>query len=264
MSAQSFWFIGCGNMGGAMLRGWIDSGMDPAQFLVIDPGRPTVPDGVAQVDALPPSDQPETLLLAVKPQMLGAVAPALGGHLGPETTLLSILAGVEHATLTALFPQAGRIVRVMPNMPAAIRKGVLALNGTKSRDVTDLMARIGHAEWIADEAHFDAVTALSGSGPAFLYRFVTALAEGGAALGLPAEQAARLAIATVEGAAITVGASAESPAMLADKVAAPGGSTRDGLNVLDDGNALNRLIAETLAASTRRNAELAALARGSD
>jgi pyrroline-5-carboxylate reductase len=261
VSSHPFWLIGCGNMGGAMLRGWIDSGLDPAHFLVVDPRRPDLPNGVAWAEAAP-DREPETLLLAVKPQMLASVAPDLSRHVGQNTTLLSILAGVEMATLKAAFPNAERLVRVMPNTPAAIRKGVLALYGQQTDDVASLMARLGHVEWIADEALFDAVTALSGSGPAFLYRFIDALAQGGVALGLPVDQAFRLATATVEGAALLASASNEPPASLADRVASPGGSTREGLNILDADDVLARLVAETLAAATRRNAELAAAARG--
>jgi len=123
------------------------------------------------------------------------------------------------------------------------------------------MAPLGLVEWIADEALFDVVTALAGSGPGFLYRYIDALAEAGAALGLPADQAARLAVATVEGSAMLAAAAAASPAELADRVASPGGSTRKGLDVLDRDEALKRLLRETLDASTRRNAEMAAAAR---
>ncbi len=150
----------------------------------------------------------------------------------------------------------------MPNTPAAIGKGVLALHGQHDAAISGLMARLGLAEWIADEALFDVVTALSGSGPAFLYRFIDALAAGGTALGLPADQALRLATATVEGGALLAATANEPPGRLADRVASPGGSTREGLNILDSNAALAQLIAETLAAATRRNAELATAARG--
>lgn len=260
MSAGGFWIVGCGNMGGAMLRGWIASGMDPAGFTVIDPGMPPVPQGVV-VSADVPDASPETLMLAVKPQMLSDVAPGLAKAVDPETRLLSILAGVEAATLRTRFPQARKIVRVMPNTPAAIRKGVLALHGEREDEVTSLMARLGTVEWIADEAMFDAVTALSGSGPAFLYRFIDALAAGGVEQGLPADQALRLAVATVEGAALLAASADEDPGTLADRVASPGGSTREGLNVLDAHGKLAALVSATLAAATRRNAELAHAAR---
>jgi pyrroline-5-carboxylate reductase len=123
------------------------------------------------------------------------------------------------------------------------------------------MQPLGLVEWIADEKQFDLVTALAGSGPGFVYRFIDALAEGAAALGLPADQARRLALATVEGSALLAARSDESPAALADKVASPGGSTRKGLDVLDERRALASLLRETLAASARRNAEMAADAR---
>ncbi len=255
------WLIGAGNMGGAMLRGWIASGLPPEGFTVVDPGGPALPDGVTFSREVP-AGEPRTVLLAIKPQMLAQVAPRLAKSIGNGTTLLSILAGVETETLRARFPDAGSIVRVMPNTPAAIRKGVLALYGAEDAAVTALMARLGHVEWIADEALFDAVTALSGSGPAFLYRFIDALAAGGAKLGLPADLALRLAVATVEGSALLAAGSGEAPGALADRVASPGGSTREGLNVLDASGALDMLVAQTLAAATRRNVELAQAARG--
>jgi pyrroline-5-carboxylate reductase len=199
----------------------------------------------------------------VKPQMLDAVAPAIARTHAP--LLLSILAGVEEAALAARI-EAGAIVRAMPNLPVAIGKGVTALF-TGSADpgaratAAALAAPLGHVEWIGDEAMFDAVTALSGCGPGFVFRFVDALAQAGAALGLPADQAARLALATVEGAAAMAAGADASPAVLADRVASPGGSTREGLNVLDREDALNALLAETLSAARDRNAELAAAAR---
>ena len=260
------WLVGCGNMGGAMLRGWIAAGLDPAQVTVIDPAEPALPAGVTWLPSPPPDGaRPATLLLAVKPQLLDRVAPAIAPVLGEETLLLSILAGVEVASLRARFAAPHAIVRVMPNTPAAIGKGVLALYGdvdaATERRVTRLMAALGLAEWIAREDQFDAVTAVSGCGPAFLFRFVDALARAGAELGLPADQAARLALATVEGAAGLAVAADESPAVLADRVASPGGSTRAGLNVLDEGDALATLLRRTLEAAARRNAEMAAAAR---
>jgi pyrroline-5-carboxylate reductase len=124
------------------------------------------------------------------------------------------------------------------------------------------MAPLGLVEWISDEGLFDAVTALSGSGPAFLFRFIDALAEAGATLGLPADQAARLAMATVEGSAALAAGAEESPAILADRVASPGGTTRAGLDILDADQALKALVRDTLDAAARRGAEMAAAARG--
>ena len=154
----------------------------------------------------------------------------------------------------------------MPNLPVAIGKGVVALHAaaidTATRDELDRwMAPLGLVEWIADEAQFDDVTALAGCGPGFVFRFADALAQAGAALGLPADQAARLALATLRGSAIMAADADVAPAVLADRVASPGGSTRQGLNVLDRDEALVRLLTETLAASAARNRDMAAAAR---
>lgn len=263
------WLAGCGNMGGAMLRRWLEAGLDPARVLVIRPSGAPVADGVAVCTAPPPGvDPPALLMLAAKPQMLDAVAAAHAPAVGARTVLLSILAGVETASLAARFPGAGAIVRAMPNTPVAIGRGVVGLHAAAGSgpDIREaigaLMAPLGLVEWFADEARFDAVTALAGSGPAFLFRFVDALARGGAALGLDPAQALRLALATVDGAAGLARGAEEPPSALADRVASKGGSTRTGLDVLDADGALDRLVAETLAAATRRNAEMAAAARG--
>lgn len=262
------WLIGAGNMGSAMLRGWLAAGMEAAQVTVIDPYAADMPAGVTVLDAPPPDGAaPATVVLAIKPQMLDMVVASLAPVMEAETLLVSILAGVEIASLRSRFPAPNAVLRVMPNLPVAVGKGVMALNGDGlNADLTDrakaLMAPLGLVEWISDESLFDAVTAVSGCGPAFLFRFIEALGEAGAALGLPHDQAARLALATVEGSALFASASNETPRILADRVASPGGSTREGLNVLDDGNALKTLLRKTLEAAAHRNAELAAAARG--
>ena len=265
MTLPRIWLIGAGNMGGAMLRRWIASGaVDAASVTVLDPGTPPVPDGVRVAARVPQEPAPDLLILAVKPQLLDAVAPSLADV--RPAVLVSILAGVEEAALAARIP-AGAIVRAMPNLPVGIGKGVVALHAGRGSDAARsateaLMAPLGLVEWIETEDQFDAVTALSGCGPGFVYRFIDALAGAGVALGLPSEQAARLARATVEGAALLAAGADEPPAKLADRVASPGGSTREGLNVLDHEDALAVLMRDTLAASARRNAEMAAAARG--
>lgn len=241
-----------------MLRGWIAEGADPGAIIVIDPFAASVPDGVTLLTEVP-EGTPEVLVLAIKPQQLGTL-PRMSAGL-----LISILAGVEEATLAARF-DAGAIVRAMPNLPVSIGKGVVALHGGELSteayaSAERLMAPFGLVEWIDAEPLFDAVTALSGSGPGFIYRFIDALAEAGAALGLPADQSLRFAIATVEGAAALADGAGEPPAVLANRVASPGGTTRAGLDVLDRDEALKRLVAETLTAAARRSAELAAAAR---
>ena len=258
----SIWLLGAGNMGGAMLRGWIAQGMDPGRISVIDPYVKDVPQGVALFREFPAEGVPDTLVLAVKPQQLGDVRTAFGGR-GGLRLLVSVLAGVETATLASTFG-AKHVVRAMPNLPAAIGQGITVLFGDEvvRDEASGLMTALGLVEWIDAEGLFDAVTALSGSGPGYVFRVIDAMASAGAALGLDADQAMRLAIATVRGTAALAAQSAESPAVLADRVASPGGTTREGLNILDEGNAIRDLMARTLAAAAKRSAELAAAARG--
>jgi pyrroline-5-carboxylate reductase len=261
------WLVGCGNMAGAMLRRWLDAGTIAVEDVTVINRSGTVPIGGVRVVTAVPEDEPEpaTVMLGVKPQQVDLIAATAIGRIRPRL-LLSILAGVENATLAARF-QADAIVRAMPNLPVAIGKGVVALHSDSEDQIlreaaAALMAPLGLVEWIAEERLFDAVTALSGCGPGFVFRFLDAMAAAGASLGLPEDQAERLAIATVEGAGLLAGAADASPATLADRVASPGGSTREGLNVLDREEGLRRLMAETLAASARRNGEMAAAARG--
>ena len=257
------WLIGCGNMAGAMLRRWLSEGLDPAQVTVITRSGTRAPEGVRSLTALPTDERPATLMLGFKPQQLDDIAPTLA-HLRPRL-LLSILAGVEERALAERIP-ADAVVRMMPNLPVAIGQGVTALFTRSSdpavRAAAEAVARpLGLAPWIEDEGQFDAVTALAGCGPAFVFRFIDSIAQAGVALGLDTDLARQLALATVDGAgAMAIGADA-SPAVLADRVASPGGSTREGLNVLDAGDALQRLMTDTLAASERRNREMAAAAR---
>ncbi|WP_226372668.1 pyrroline-5-carboxylate reductase [Allosphingosinicella flava] len=262
-----FWLIGCGNMAGAMLDGWMAAGMDPARITVVRPSGKEVGHGVRVLPVLPEDEVPALVLLGVKPQKLDEVAPMLAPALEPRTILVSILAGTRADTLRARFAAPRTIVRAMPNTPVRLHKGVVGLFAKDGdRDartlVQDLMATLGAAEWVEDEDLFDLVTALAGSGPAFLYRFIDALGQAAADLGLPGEQAARLALATVEGASALAAERAESPAMLADRVASPGGSTRAGLDILDREDGLAALLKETLSASAQRNRELAAMTQG--
>ena len=266
ISFSSILLIGCGNMGGAMLAGWLAGGIAPATFTVVDPALAQAPEGVTLLRELPAGTF-DAIRLGVKPQLLGDVAPQLAALAGPGTVMMSILAGVELASLALRFPKAGALVRIMPNLAAAIGKSPVVLAGSGLDDagranVTALMTPLGTPEWLADEAAFDLVTALAGSGPAFVYRFIDALAAGAAGLGLPPEQAQRLAVAMVEGAASLAAASEHSPAELARRVASPGGVTQVGLDVLDAGDALARLVSDTLRRARDRSAEMTQTARG--
>ena len=266
MGFNSILLVGCGNMGGAMLAGWLAGGMPPGSFTVADPLLERAPEGVTLLRAIPAEGSFDAILLGVKPQMLGAVSPQVEALAGSETVLLSILAGVELATLAGHFPRAAAIVRVMPNLAAALGKSPIALAGAGLSDeapgaVDALMAPLGTAEWLESESQMDLVTALAGSGPAFVYRFIDALAAGAAELGLPAAQAERLAVSMVEGAAALAAASDHSPGELARRVASPGGVTQVGLDILDRDQALARLIEDTLRGARDRSAEMAAEAR---
>lgn len=264
MSQGSIWLLGAGNMGGAMLRGWLASGIAPERITVINRSHRDLPDGVTQ-QSKPPEGWPDMLVLAVKPQQLDAMRAMFAGRDGGPRLLMSILAGVEVRTLRDVIP-ALHVVRAMPNLPVAIGKGVTLLFGEDGEirpDAEALASPLGLTEWIASEALFDAAGTLSGCGPAFLFRFIDALAEAGARLGLPLDQAQRLALATVEGSALMVVGSDETPATLADRVASPGGSTREGLNVLDRDDALVELLAATLAASVARSRAMAEEAKAS-
>lgn len=253
-------------MAGAMLARWIDSGaIAPQDVFVANRKDRALPGNVAQGRDFPDGPPPDLVLLGTKPQGLDEVAARFAAQVAGAPKLVSILAGVEGAEIRRRFPLA-TVIRAMPNLPVAIGQGVVALHGEGTAEaraaLSTLMAPLGLVEWIADEGLFDAVTALAGSGPGFVYRFIDALAVAGATLGLPEDQAQRLALATVAGAGLLAADADVSPAILADRVASPGGSTRKGLDVLDDGDALKRLILATLAASTRHNAAMAAAARG--
>lgn len=261
-----FWLVGCGNMAGAMLKGWLDAGIDASRITVIRPSGTPVADGIRVLTDYPEGEVPALIMLGVKPQKLDEVAPALARILDPATILVSILAGVEQATLRARLPATKTIIRAMPNTPVQLRKGVTGLfsdsdDRAAKAQVEALMGALGMVEWIDDERLFEALTDVTGCGPAFLFRFIDALAAGGTALGLSPAQAERLATATVAGAAALAEGSDESPAALADRVASPGGMTRAGLNVLDEGEALNQLLRHTLEAAHRRGLEMAAAAR---
>ncbi|MCW1381287.1 pyrroline-5-carboxylate reductase [Novosphingobium sp. KCTC 2891] len=266
MTGISFLQFGCGNMGGAMLAGWLAGGIPAESFTVVDPYLAAAPEGVRLLKEAPAAGaQPDVVLLGFKPQQLPDAAAAVAPHVGPGTLLLSILAGVDLATLRAAFPQAGAIVRVMPNLAAALGKSPIALVGDaqgEAKALTErLMAPLGQAEWLSGEDQMDLVTALAGSGPAFVYRVIDALAEGAAALGLPRDQADRLALAMVEGAATLAAQSPYGPGELARRVASPGGVTQVGLDVLDADRRLVSLMEDTLRGARDRSAEMTEEAR---
>ena len=259
------WFVGCGHMAGALIEGWQKAGVDFAQAVAIRPsGRPV--DGVRTVTAIPDEPPPLRCVLGFKPQQLGKIASDLEPRLSSETVIVSMLAGVEADTLRARLPGVLSIVRIMPNLPVAERRGVTALF---SRDASPelrkrmdgLFGLLGLAMWPEAEDGLGAVGSLAGAGPAYVARFIAALAKAGEERGLASHQATRIALETVLGTALMADARDERMDDLARRVASPNGTTEAGLAVLDRDDALDRLVAETIAAAARRGAELAADAR---
>jgi pyrroline-5-carboxylate reductase len=257
------WLIGCGNMAGAMLRGWLAAGADPRMITVVRPSGRAPAEGVRTLTSLPEDEVPGLVLLGVKPQKLDEVAPALASALQAETILVSILAGVEAAALRARFAALKSVVRAMPNLPVALGKGVVPLHSDTGPDpvVERLMAALGHVQWFEDEAQFALAGHLTAAAPAFLFRFLDALAEAAAELGLPPDQARSLAARMAEGAASLAALAEDDPEALARKVASPGGTTEAGLKVLDSQDGLKALLLRTLEASRRRGVEMAEAAR---
>lgn len=257
--------VGCGNMAGAMLEGWLASGLPGASFTIVDPVREDAPGGLPILRELPQGGVFDAILLGVKPQMLGDVAPLVEPLAGEGSVVLSLLAGVEIATLQRQFPRAAGHVRVMPNLAVSLGKAPIALaardlDAGAQAAIHALMTPLGNAQWIGEE-RMDLVTALAGSGPAFVYRFIDALKVAAVRLGLDEGQAGDLALAMVEGAAALAAQSPHNPGQLAEMVASKGGVTREGLDVLDENEALVGLLTKTLRAARDRSAEMAREAR---
>lgn len=256
--------IGCGNMGGAMLAGWLAAGVEPSHFSVLDPALENAPQGVAlyrEVSEAMAFGQHDAVLLGFKPQQLGALGPGLQSLTGNGVALYSLLAGLTIAQIKAAFPTADAHIRVMPNLAARINKSpIILLEEGLSADAREtafaLFDKLGTAVWLAEEAKFDLVTALAGSGPGFVYRFIDALGEAARDLGLEDAQATSLALSMVEGAASLAASADVTPGTLADQVASPGGMTREGLNVLDADRVLVELLTRTLKATADKGTEL--------
>lgn len=261
------WFVGCGNMAGALIEGWRKADVDFANAVAIRPsGRPV--EGVRTVSQFPEGPPPLRCVLGFKPQQLDLVAPDLAPRLSPDTVLLSMLAGVEAASLRARFPAVHSVVRIMPNLAVGERRGVTALYSPDAaedhrRRLQYLFGLLGLALWTGSEAELGAVGALAGAGPAYVARFIAALAKAGVERGLDPENSDRIALQTVLGTALMAEARGEDMASIARRVASPKGTTEAGLAVLDEDGALDRLVARTLQAAGQRSAELAASARES-
>lgn len=254
--------FGCGTMAGAMVQRWIECGLPPEGMTAIRPSARPVAGGIRSLASSDGLAAPRILLIGLKPQTFAHVASDLARLAGSETLVISIMAGIALEDLAATLPDAGSIVRVMPNLPVAEGHGVVLRVGTPHDDALEatlaaLLAPLGHVHNMADETGFNLITALTGCGPAFVYRFVAALAGAAVRLGLDEKDADILARATVAGAAASIAASDRTPTEMADAVASPGGMTQAGLDVLDSDGRLAALLAETLRASRDRGRELA-------
>jgi pyrroline-5-carboxylate reductase len=254
------WLVGCGNMAGAMVEGWQRAGVDFSEVTVIRPSGTSV-DGVRTVTGYPDAETPRFVMLGFKPQKLDDVAPLIAGLCGPETVVVSLLAGVEIASLRARFPNVRSVVRAMPNLPVSIGKGVVAVfgDGDAVHEVVELMRPLGLVIATGDERALAGIGAIAGAGPAYVARFAEALAAAGKAHGVEGDALA-ISLQTLDGTAALMLATGEDGPALARRVASPGGTTEAGLNVLDLDGALDGLVDETISAAIRRGRELAAAA----
>ncbi|MBV9244182.1 MAG: pyrroline-5-carboxylate reductase [Methylobacteriaceae bacterium] len=269
MLPGSLVLVGAGKMGGALLDGWLRLGLDPGGVSILDPApsehiiAACATRGMHLNPAIEAIKAPTVVVLAIKPQMLNEAAPMIAALLMPATLLLSILAGKTIADLHARLGIARAIVRAMPNTPVAIGRGItgaVANEGvsTSQRAVADtLLSAVGRVEWLASEALIDPLTAVSGSGPAYVFHLAECMAAAGEAMGLPPDLAARLARSTIEGAGELMFRSPDVPvATLRQNVTSPGGTTAAALDVLMSEHGLGRLMRAAIAAATRRAAEL--------
>ncbi len=263
LNTRGLVLLGCGKMGSALLEGWLKSFLLPQSVHVIEPHpsdwlRTT---GVHLNGDLPKA--PEVVVLAVKPQMMGAALPQLAAMGGGRTVFVSIAAGIGLARLAETLGRHTPIIRAMPNTPAAVGRGITALIGNEHVSAATLamaqalMEAVGETVLLEYEGQMDAVTAVSGSGPAYVFHLIETLAAAGTEQGLTAEMALKLARATVAGAGALAEQSGEDPAQLRVNVTSPGGTTAAALGVLmDQETGFPPLLCRAVAAAANRSREL--------
>ena len=255
--------LGCGKMGSALLSGWLEQGADPKSVWILDPkpSKWVIASGVHVNEMLP--DDPAIVLVAVKPQMMGEALPRLQKFGAATTLFLSVAAGTSISTFEQVLGKFTPIVRAMPNTPAAVGQGITALIGNSRTTDTDLleaqnlMAAVGQTVLLQDESQMDAVTGVSGSGPAYVFHLIETLAQAGVEQGLPAGMAMQLAQATVAGAGALAVQSDDSAEQLRINVTSPNGTTQAALEVLmRDEAGLQSLMTSAVEAATKRSQEL--------
>ena len=263
VGARGLVLLGCGKMGGAMLEGWLAQGLEPNSVWVLDPYPSdwVRSQGVHLNQPLP--TQPAILVVAVKPQMMGEALPAVAAFGGGSTIVLSIAAGTTIASFEEIFHGPTPIIRAMPNTPAAVGQGITAIIGNDHVGENDLalaealLGAVGKTVRLNSEDQMDAVTGVSGSGPAYVFHLIETLARAGEAQGLPGALAMELALTTVAGAGALAEASDETPSELRVNVTSPNGTTQAALEVLmDENNGFPALLHRAVAAATNRSKEL--------
>lgn len=258
--------LGCGKMGSAMLAGWLERGVAPEAVWVMDP-RPSdwvtglAAQGLHLNEALP--EAPAIVLIAVKPQMMGDALPSLRAIASSSTVFLSVAAGTPIRAFEAALGENRRIIRAMPNTPAAVGRGITAIIGNAHTNAADLalaealLSAVGQVVRLEEEGQMDAVTAVSGSGPAYVFHLIETLAAAGEAQGLSPALAMALAKATVGGAGQLAEDAPESPTQLRINVTSPAGTTEAALRVLmDEGRGFPALLKEAVTAAADRSREL--------
>ncbi len=263
---------GCGKMGSAMLAGWLENPYQKSDIVVIEPNGEIAQNiasrfGVATVarpdDLNPNETAPDVIVFAVKPQVMDDVVPAYGQFAASGCVYLSIAAGKTIGYFQSILGQTAAIVRAMPNTPAAVGRGitVACANGPATEAqialCDTLLGAVGEVAWSDDEGQLDAVTALSGGGPAYVFLLAECLAQAGMDAGLPADLAHRLARATVAGSGELLFQSSDQPATLRHNVTSPGGTTAEALKILMADDGWQPLITKAIAAATKRSKELA-------
>ncbi len=259
--------VGAGNMGGAMLKGWIANGMDPSNITVLDPSPSGQMKHILSDSKVHHSETShglsasDVLIVAIKPQMMEKVLPTLTNLVGDNTVVVSVAAGTTLSTISSAFGDVAAI-RVMPNTPALVLRGMSVacpnakVTKKQKENVHDLMQAVGKIEWVEDEKFIDAVTAVSGSGPAYVFHLAECMAQAGLRAGLPEELAMTLAVQTVSGAGELLAQSSDTPAILRKNVTSPNGTTAAALEVLMGEGGMPQLLEQAILAAKKRSEEL--------
>ena len=266
---QKLLLVGCGKMGGAMLSGWLGRDMSPADVVVVEPyGGDAIREqlDVTVIEALQELDTafiPDIIVFAVKPQAMDEIVPLYAKFVRPETMFLSIAAGKPSSYFEKLLGDGAAIVRSMPNTPAAVGRGITvaygngAVSSAQKLIATRLLEAVGEVGWVEGEGLIDAVTAVSGSGPAYVFLMIECMAKAGVEVGLDPALAEQLARATVAGSGELVRQSSESASTLRENVTSPGGTTAAALEVLMAEDGLQKLMSQAVSAAEVRSRELA-------